>query len=175
MRTLPERKLEQINNCDQTIEPVDFWLDVCGSRWNYRRRTQSLRLKSDGIKYPLNNAFSPTLTTGRHDSCRDQRRGVHASFAASASTPLLRMRSRAQLSAGRSGSPIIRHVLPDLKAGYEANGVPLPQDLKLISEDQVATPSLRFRFETPFDTADSKTKQIAPFARVKPGPALSKL
>src|SRR5579862_4016652 len=33
--------------------------------------------------------------------------------------------------------------LPDLKGGYQANGVPLPQDLKLISEDQVATPSLR--------------------------------
>ena len=40
--------------------------------------------------------------------------------------------------------------MPDLKAGYEANGVPLPQDLKLLSEDQVATPSLGFRFETPF-------------------------
>ena len=40
--------------------------------------------------------------------------------------------------------------LPDLKAGYEANGVPLPQDLKLISEDQAATPSLSLRFETPF-------------------------
>jgi hypothetical protein len=40
--------------------------------------------------------------------------------------------------------------LPNPKAGYQANGVPLPQDLKLISEDQVATPSLRFRFETPF-------------------------
>jgi hypothetical protein len=40
--------------------------------------------------------------------------------------------------------------MPDLRAGYEANGVPLPQDLRLISEDQVATPSLRFRFETPF-------------------------
>jgi hypothetical protein len=40
--------------------------------------------------------------------------------------------------------------LPDLEAGYQANGVPLPQDLKLISEDQVSNPSLRFRFETPF-------------------------
>jgi len=40
--------------------------------------------------------------------------------------------------------------LPDLKAGYQVNGVPLPQDLKLISEDQVATPSLRFRFEASF-------------------------
>ena len=40
--------------------------------------------------------------------------------------------------------------MPDLKAGYQANGVPLPQDLKLISEDQVATPSLSLRFETPF-------------------------
>jgi len=39
---------------------------------------------------------------------------------------------------------------PDLKAGYQANGVPLPLDLKLISEDQVATPSLSYRFETPF-------------------------
>src|SRR5580704_5277006 len=40
--------------------------------------------------------------------------------------------------------------LPDLKAGYAANGVPLRQDLKLISEDQIATPSLRSGFETPF-------------------------
>jgi hypothetical protein len=40
--------------------------------------------------------------------------------------------------------------MPDLEAGYQANGAPLPQDLKLISEDQVATPSLRFGFETPF-------------------------
>ena len=39
---------------------------------------------------------------------------------------------------------------PDIKSGYQANGVPLPQDLKLISEDQVATPSLSYRFETPF-------------------------
>jgi hypothetical protein len=40
--------------------------------------------------------------------------------------------------------------LPDLKAGYAANGVPLPLDLKLISKDQIATPSLRLSFETPF-------------------------
>lgn len=40
--------------------------------------------------------------------------------------------------------------LPDLKAGSEANGVPLPQDLKLISEDQVGAPLLRYGFDTPF-------------------------
>jgi hypothetical protein len=40
--------------------------------------------------------------------------------------------------------------MPDLKAGYAVNGVPLPLDLKLISDDQIATPTLSFRFETPF-------------------------
>jgi hypothetical protein len=39
--------------------------------------------------------------------------------------------------------------LPDLKAGYEANGVPLQQYLKLISEYQAAAPLLSFRFTTP--------------------------
>jgi hypothetical protein len=40
--------------------------------------------------------------------------------------------------------------LPDLKAGYESNGIPLPQDLKLISEDQLTTPLLGSRFSIPF-------------------------
>ncbi len=40
--------------------------------------------------------------------------------------------------------------LPDLKDGYEANRALLPQDLKLISVDQVSTPLLGFRFRTPF-------------------------
>jgi len=39
--------------------------------------------------------------------------------------------------------------LPNLKTGYEANGVPLPQDLKLISDDQAAALLLSFRFKTP--------------------------
>ncbi len=39
--------------------------------------------------------------------------------------------------------------LPDLKTGCEADGVPLPKDLKLISDDQAATPLLSFRFTTP--------------------------
>ena len=39
--------------------------------------------------------------------------------------------------------------VPDLKAGYEANAVPLPQALKLISEDQIATPLPRFGFRIP--------------------------
>jgi hypothetical protein len=39
--------------------------------------------------------------------------------------------------------------LPDFKAGYEANGVPLPQYLKLISDDQATTPLLSFRITTP--------------------------
>jgi hypothetical protein len=39
--------------------------------------------------------------------------------------------------------------VPDLKAGYEANGVPLPQDLKLISHDQNVKPLISFRFTTP--------------------------
>ena len=38
--------------------------------------------------------------------------------------------------------------LPDLKTGYEAHGVPLPQDLKLISDDRPTTPLLSFRFTT---------------------------
>src|SRR5208282_6026273 len=39
--------------------------------------------------------------------------------------------------------------LPDLKTGYEANAVPLPQNLKLISDDQADAPLLSFRFATP--------------------------
>ncbi len=39
--------------------------------------------------------------------------------------------------------------LPDLKTGYEADVVPLPRDLKLISDDEAATLSLSFRFKTP--------------------------
>lgn len=39
--------------------------------------------------------------------------------------------------------------VPDLKAGYEVNGVPLPQDLKLISNDQSVKPVIGFRFTTP--------------------------
>jgi hypothetical protein len=39
--------------------------------------------------------------------------------------------------------------VPDLKAGYEVNGVPLPQDLKLISYDQNVKPVISFRFTTP--------------------------
>jgi hypothetical protein len=38
--------------------------------------------------------------------------------------------------------------VPDLKAGYEVNGVPLPQNLKLISNDQNVKPFLSFRFTT---------------------------
>src|SRR5271155_4182170 len=38
---------------------------------------------------------------------------------------------------------------PDLKAGYEVNGVPLPQYLKLISNDQSVKPVIGFRFTTP--------------------------
>ena len=38
--------------------------------------------------------------------------------------------------------------VPDLKAGYEVNGVPLPQDLKLISYDQNTKPVISFRFAT---------------------------
>ena len=37
---------------------------------------------------------------------------------------------------------------PDLKAGYEVNGVPLPQNLKLISDDQNVKPALSFRLTT---------------------------
>jgi hypothetical protein len=45
-------------------------------------------------------------------------------------------------------TPRLQH-LPDFKAGYEANGVPLPQYLKLISDDQATTPLLSFRITTP--------------------------
>ena len=38
---------------------------------------------------------------------------------------------------------------PDLKAGYEVNGVPLLQDLKLISYDQNVKLVISFRFTTP--------------------------
>ncbi len=40
--------------------------------------------------------------------------------------------------------------VPDLKAGYEVNGGPLPQGLKLISYDQAVKPLLSFRFATAF-------------------------
>jgi len=39
--------------------------------------------------------------------------------------------------------------LPDLKAAYEANGVPLPQDPKIVPEDQALTPLLTIRFVFP--------------------------
>jgi len=39
--------------------------------------------------------------------------------------------------------------LPDLKAAYEANGVPLPQDPKIVPEDQALTPLLTIRFTFP--------------------------
>lgn len=39
--------------------------------------------------------------------------------------------------------------VPDLKAGHEVNGVPLPQDLKLISYDQNVKPLISFRFTIP--------------------------
>jgi hypothetical protein len=39
---------------------------------------------------------------------------------------------------------------PDLKAGYEVNGVPLPQGLKLIADDQAVKPLLNFRRATAF-------------------------
>ena len=39
--------------------------------------------------------------------------------------------------------------VPDLKAGYEVNGVPLPQDLKLSSYDQNVKALISFRFASP--------------------------
>ncbi len=39
---------------------------------------------------------------------------------------------------------------PDLKAGYEVNGIPLVQDLKLVADDQAVKPSLNFGFRRPF-------------------------
>lgn len=40
--------------------------------------------------------------------------------------------------------------VPDLKAGYELNGIPLLQDLKLIADDQAFKTSLNFGFRRPF-------------------------
>jgi hypothetical protein len=39
--------------------------------------------------------------------------------------------------------------LPDLKAGYEVNGSPLPLNLKLISDDQPVKRLVIFRFTSP--------------------------
>ena len=65
--------------------------------------------------------------------------------------------------------------LPDLKAGYEANGVPLPQYLKLISDVSGRRTITEFQIYDSFRTTNGKTVQIAPLARGKPRPALSKL
>jgi hypothetical protein len=51
---------------------------------------------------------------------------------------------------------------PDLKAGYEANGVPLPQDLKLISDDQTFERVLSFKFATPFERPITTPPKLLP-------------
>jgi len=52
--------------------------------------------------------------------------------------------------------------VPDLKAGYEANGVPLLQDLKLIADDKALKPSLSFRFKTPFVRQTARRYKLPP-------------
>jgi hypothetical protein len=52
--------------------------------------------------------------------------------------------------------------LPELKAGYEVNGAPLPRDLKLISDDQALKPILSFRFTTPSERPIARPPKLLP-------------
>jgi hypothetical protein len=60
--------------------------------------------------------------------------------------------------------------LPDLEAGYAANGVPLQQNLKLIADDQSAEPLLSFISETPFVRPIVRRYKLLPSRAESQGP-----
>jgi hypothetical protein len=83
---------------------------------------------------------------------------ILVAISAVAFTPRLQ-HPHVRLSCGSSDGPTLTGAqrftddssrVPDLKAGYEVNVIPLLQDLKLIADDQALKPSLNSGFRRPF-------------------------